>query len=192
MTDSLQKLFGSAARVKLLRLFLFNPLQHFTIPEAAKRAQVEEKVARVEITDLRRIGLLKRDRRGTHTRFLVDDRFSYLLSLQNLLLNVESRAEEVKKRFRKTGSIKLIIIAGMFVGEWEGDIDILIVGDRMKSRAFRTHLKKMEAEIGREIRYTLLSSTEFLYRLNMSDKLLRDVFDYPHRIILDTFDMGLN
>ena len=65
MTDTLIKLFGSAARVKLLRLFLFNPQHLISIEEAAIRAQVKPRDARQEISLFLRLGLLERHpRRG--------------------------------------------------------------------------------------------------------------------------------
>jgi hypothetical protein len=191
MTDNLQKIFGSNARLKLLRLFLFNPQHSFTAAEAAARTQIGPSEARRELVDLVASGLIRKNSRGKQTKYDVNGGFPYLLSLQNLLLNVTSRGEEVKARLRPAGTFKLIVIGGMFMGEWEASLDLLLVGDRIKERTLKTQIKKLEAEIGKEIRYTLLGSADFLYRLNMSDKLLRDVFDFPHKIILDKFDMGL-
>jgi hypothetical protein len=107
------------------------------------------------------------------------------------LLNVTSRGDEVKSRLKSVGSLKLIAIGGMFMGEWEANLDLLVVGERVRERALKAQVKKLEAEIGKEIRFAFLGSADFLYRLNMSDKLLRDMFDFPHRILLDKFDIGL-
>ena len=64
MTDGLQKLFGTPARVKLLRLFLFNPRSSFTVQDAAKRARVPEEEARREVLLFSRAGLILRAPRG--------------------------------------------------------------------------------------------------------------------------------
>jgi hypothetical protein len=191
MTDPLAKLFGSPARLKLLRLFLFNPLHSFTTEEAATRTQIEVGEARRQAGFLAASGLLKRNRRGKQLKYEVNNSFPYIRPLQDLLLNVESRELEVKDRLKGVGTIKLIIVAGLFMGQWESEIDLLVVGDKIKDRAFKAEIKKLEAEIGKEVRYVLLSSQDFLYRLNMSDRLMRDIFDFPHRIVLDKFDIGL-
>jgi hypothetical protein len=156
MTDSLQKIFGSASRLKLLRLFLFNPQHSFTLKEAAERTQVTSAEARRELADLVASGLIRKNRRGKENKFDVNAGFPYLLSLQNLLLNVTSRGEEVKQRLKVVGTLKLIVIGGMFMGEWEAALDLLLVGDRIKERALKSQIKKLEAEIGKEIRYRLL------------------------------------
>ncbi len=46
-------------------------------------------------------------------------------------------------------------------------------------------IRALEAEIGIEIRYATFISADLLYRVGMHDKLTRDVFDYPHQILID-------
>jgi hypothetical protein len=193
MADPLQKLFGSDARIKLLRLFLFNPKQTYTVPDAAQRSRVPERTARKELALFAQVGLIRRSptRRGSGLRYSANADFKYFAVLQNLLLNAPERAKDIFERVRVAGAIKLIVVAGIFVGDWEGRLDILIVGDRIKERRLRSRMRKLESEIGRELRYAELSSNDFLYRLNMNDKLVRDVLDYPHKIVLDRLNIGL-
>lgn len=190
MTDTLAKLFGSAARVKLLRLFLFNPKESISAAEAAAHARVAPGVARREITALRGIGLVKRAGRGK-SRYLLNPEFRYLAALQGLLLNAPARASDLESRLRATGAVKLIIMAGIFVGDWDGRLDLLVVGDRLNERLLKNRVRVLEAELGKEIRYAAMASQDFFYRLNMSDKLLRDVLDYPHAIAFDRLNIGL-
>ncbi len=191
MTDGLQKLFGSPARVKLLRLFLFNPRQSFTLADAAKRSRVPEDEVRKEIALFVRAELIGRAPRGKGVRYVLNSNFEYVAALQNLLLNAPARGQDIVERVRGTGTLKLMVLSGIFLGEWEGSLDLLAVGDRMKEKKLRESIRKLESEIGKEIRYTLLSTETFFYRLNLNDKLIRDVFDYPHTIVLDRLDIGL-
>jgi hypothetical protein len=190
MTDPLIKLFGSHARLKLLRLFLFNPSMSFTAAEAAARSRVSSPETRRELLNLVAAGLLRRARTKL-TRYELNEKFPYLQALKHLLLNTARRGETVPERLRSAGGIKLIILTGVFVGDVEGSFDMLIAGDRIRENALREKMKGLEAELGRELRYALLSTADFLYRLNMNDKLVRDVMDYPHRIVYDRLDIGL-
>ena len=190
MTDPLIKLFGSHSRLKLLRLFLFNPSLTFSAAEAAARSRVEAGAARRELINLVSAGLLRRAR-GKQTRYALNEKFPYLQALKNLLLNTARRGESVPERLLAAGSVKLVILTGVFVGDVEANFDMLIAGDRMKEGVLRERVKGLEAELGRELRYALLSTSDFLYRLNMNDKLVRDVMDYPHRIVHDRLDIGL-
>src|SRR5258708_449583 len=98
MTDGLQKLFGSPARVKLLRLFLFNPRSSFTVHDAAKRARVPEDEAQREIAVFSRAGLIVRAPRGKGVRYALDAEFEYVAALQNLLLNAPARGKDVVEK----------------------------------------------------------------------------------------------
>ncbi|HEY5382950.1 MAG TPA: hypothetical protein VIJ88_00090 [Candidatus Paceibacterota bacterium] len=193
MPDILSKLFGSAGRVKLLRLFLFNQKQSFTLVEAAARAQVKEKEARRELAMLEQIKLVKQVNRARAlgVRFVLNDDFKYIAALQNLLLNAPELGGELYERVRRTGSIKLVVVCGVFMGEWDAPLDALIVGDKVNERMLRDRVRRIEAEVGKEIRYALLTSESFFYRLNMNDHLLKDVFDYSHRIVHDKLQIGL-
>lgn len=190
MTDPLIKLFGSHSRLKLLRLFLFNPQEPFTAAEAAERSRISSASARREIAGLCQAGLLRR-LRGKAARYGLNEAFPYLRALKDLLLNTERRGESVPERLRAAGALKLVIVTGVFVGDVEGKLDLLVVGDRVREGVLRERVRMLEAELGRELRYALFSTPDFLYRLNMSDKLVRDVFDYAHRIVLDRLDIGL-
>lgn len=191
MADTLTKLFGSAARVRLLRLFLFNPKQAFTLAEAALRAQVAAEATRREVQILLRAGLLERHPRRNTTRYGLASTSPYIEALQNLLLNTPVRVYEMYERLRSVGAVKLIVVSGVFTGQWEATLDLLIVGDRIKERALEKKIKLLEAEMGKEVRFTVLTTAEFFYRLNMSDRLLRDIFDYPHTVVYDRLDIGL-
>ncbi len=190
MTDELSKLFGSAARVKLLRLFLFNPRQSFTVADVAERARVSEAEARHETALFERIGLVERAARGKGIRFALNASFEYVTALQNLLLNAPARSADIVSRLRGIGSLKMVVLSGVFVEEWSGRLDILIVGDKVQERKLRERIRQLEAEIGKEMKYALLTSEELTYRLNMNDKLVRDVLDYPHKVVLDRLNFG--
>ena len=191
MADSLERLFGSATRVKLLRLFLFNPRQSFSISDVVSRARVPVQNAHKEIELFLRVGLVRRSKRGHTRRFVLRDDFKYLSTLQALLLNAPARGEDILRRLRTAGGIKFVALSGIFVGDWDRTLDLLVVGDRVSERKLKSQIRRLESELGKELRYAFLSSKDFIYRLNMNDKLLRDVLDYTHRIVLDRINTGL-
>lgn len=191
MSDPLLKLFGSGARLKLLRLFLFNPRASFSATEVSSRARVTAPEARRELALYDSIGLIKRVARGSNVRYQTSAEFTHLAALQNLLLNAPARGGDIVGRLRGLGSFKLVVLSGVFLNEWDSPIDVLIVGEKLKVRNVQDQLKKLESEIGKELRYTILTGSDFLYRLNMNDKLLRDTFDYAHKVLLDKLNFSL-
>jgi hypothetical protein len=177
--------------VKLLRLFLFNPRLSFSLSDIAARSRVSDHEVRRELNLLHAAGMIERSPRGKGVRFGLSPKFAYTAALQNLLLNAPKRSDDIVKFVRTTGTIRMIILAGIFVGEWDERLDVLIVGDKVKERMLRERIRALEAEIGKEIRYALLNSENFYYRHNMNDKLVRDVLDYPHTVVFDKLNIGI-
>ena len=63
-------------------------------------------------------------------------------------------------------------------------IDILIVGDNLRKSFIQKTVAILESEMGRELSYALFTVEDFKYRVSMYDKLLRDVFEYPHERLI--------
>ncbi len=187
--ETLGKLFGSEAKVKIMRLFLFNPETIFDGSEIGERAKVDISKVRREMSNLEKIGLVKRRssvKKKSGHGFILESQFPYLLPLQNFLINIEPlQPKEIIKKVSKIGNIKLIVIAGVFLQEPESRADLLIVGDGVRPANLENLIKTLESEIGKELRYAYFTTDDFKYRISMFDKLIRDILDYPHKKILN-------
>lgn len=202
----LSKLFGSAARVKILRLFLLNSENAYDAVDVAARANVSSSTARREIAVLEKIGFIKKKvyavevehGRGKNVRiarrkvqgWTADPRFPYRLELQGLVINTPALApDEVLKKLASAGKIKVLIVAGVFIREDDSRVDLLVVGDGLKNTILEHAVRIIESEVGKEIRYTAFETKEFQYRLGIYDKLIRDILDYPHQTVVDRLDL---
>ena len=189
--DSLAKLFGSPARVKLLRLFLFNDDLTFLATEAAFRARLTKDVARKELTALTNAGILRKKTGKSPVGYSADKRFAHYDALRVFLRTTTDVSDSaIVTSFKKAGTVKLVVLSGLFTGALESKLDVLIVGDRMEERPLATAIHALEAELGRELRYACFTSEQFKYRLGVYDRLLRDVFDYPNRVIVDKIGLA--
>ncbi len=196
----LEKLFGNAGRVKIMKLFLFGSEEVFDKDLIINKSKVPSSVATKEIKLLLEIGLIKKkifiktennsktkkNVRNKIQGYVLNKEFSFLTPLRNLLINNEPlRSADIVKRIGKTGKIKLIVMAGVFIQNEDSRLDLLIVGDDVKERNLKNVINTMESEIGKELNFTFLKSIDFAYRQSVCDRLIRDVFDYPHEVILD-------
>jgi hypothetical protein len=209
----LGKIFGSSARVKLLRLFLFNPDQAYELSDAVQHVKVDKSKVRNELATLNRAGFIKRrsfykqavkkkakTRAGSITLreskhemkkkrvygWILDQKFPYLDAFQKFLINsTQFKDKDILKRLSKAGKLKLLVITGVFMRNLDSRLDVLVVGDRIRKPLLESGIKSMEADLGKELRYAVFSVNDFQYRLRLYDKLVRDVFDYPHRKIID-------
>ena len=89
------------------------------------------------------------------------------------------------RRFKGVGKIKFLAISGIFIDEPEARVDVLIVGDDLKKRSIENVLRTIEAEIGHELSYGALETSEFLYRVSVYDKFVRDILDVRHDTVID-------
>ncbi|MFZ1987839.1 MAG: hypothetical protein WAV21_02285 [Minisyncoccia bacterium] len=184
--DPLAKIFGSANRLKLLRLFLFNDDTAFALPDAAMRAKINVAATRKELNTLVAADVLKKRKSGKITTYQANQRFEHREALLMFLRSTTSvKDTHIIDWFRKAGTLRAIVLSGIFTGSLESKIDLLIVGDRLEERAIKSAVHDIEAELGRELRYAAFTTPDFRYRLGVYDRLIRDVMDYSHRTILD-------
>lgn len=197
-----EKLFGSAEKLRVLKLFLFNPDKAYDVGETAMRAQVADQTARKEICDLEKAGMLKqvgytkdirkqKDRkviigRKRTTGWKLKEDFPHTEAINTFLSAVHPfKSKDIVEKLSKAGKLQLIIISGVFIKYADARVDLLVVGDNIKEKMLENMIHEIEAEIGREIRYTLFETSEFRYRRSMFDRLIRDILDYPHEKVIN-------
>jgi len=197
--DVLGKLFGSSSVVKIMRLFLFNADKPHSFDEVSKKVKYSKDSIRKEVLDLESAGFIKKKlyfqkveigagkfKNKKCQGFILNKDFHYLSALQNLLIKIPPfTARDIERRFKGVGSIKLLIISGVFIQEWDTVADILIVGDNLNTSLVDRTVASLESEIGRELTYVVFDTGEFEYRMNVYDKLIRDILDYPHQKIVN-------
>jgi hypothetical protein len=188
--ETLGKLFGSECKVKIIRLFLFNPETVFDTATIADRVKEDVAKVRRELSGLNKIVFVKqrvkRGKNGSRRGFILNQNFAYLVALQTFLISSKPlQPKDIIRKVSSLGTLKLIVVAGTFTQNPDSRADILIVGDNIKRAAVEHVIKKLEAEIGKELRYAYFTTPDFLYRLNMYDKLVRDILDYPHQTIVN-------
>lgn len=198
--DPLSILFGSTARVKLLRFFLFNPSKQFTFDEISRRARLVRRTARTEINALERAGVIKgkqtyatvdgREKKMRVHAYTLNDKFPELQALQTFLFETAPINERTLMRhLRKAGKLDFVAMCGVFVRDFEQRLDVLLAMKTVPETKVETAIRSLESELGIEIRFAVLSSEDLVYRVGLHDKLTRDVFDYPHQILVDKLDV---
>lgn len=204
--NTLEKLFGSAAQVKIMRLFIFNPKLVLDPTEIARRTKVRSASVRTVMSTLEKTGLVKKKSfskkvnatlgRGKKKKKVIrtkkmkgwtlNEGFTYLSPLRVLLMPSDALSNrEIEKKISVAGRVKLVIISGVFIHEPEARVDLVIVGDQMKTEKLRNIVSDLEARVGSELSYAALDTEEFKYRHNINDRLIRDILDFPHEKIVN-------
>ncbi len=204
--ETLSTLFGNPSKIKILRLFLFNPDTSFLLEEIASRTNCSKQIVKSELIPLIKIELIKKkdivkdveSKKGSISKikkvkgvgYSINSKFTYLEPLKNLLTIASLRADEsLTKRFTNAGKIKLFIASGVFIQNWDSRVDLLIVGDDLNLHKIENVIKGIESEIGKEISYSAFETQDFEYRLNIHDRLVRDIIDFQHITLLDRLNI---
>ncbi len=185
--EILGKILGSSARVKIMRLFLLNPKNGFSKKDIIKRSRVNPNIAGREIKLLASIGFIKKYSKAWSFNPL----FKYAGEFDKLLASSDSLDKKtIENNFRKVGRVKFLLVSGIFIKNKDARVDLLIVGDKMKKSKIEEEIRKLEAEIGTELKYSVFDTKDFIYRLNMYDKLVRDILDFPHEVLLQAKELS--
>lgn len=184
--EKLAKLFGSPARLKMLRLFVFNKEVPFTVGEVVERTRLSRDSVRREIAELSASELLSKKGERTSARYQINSRYEHLAALNVFIRETTAvQPKRIVAALKRAGTLRLVALSGHFTGILEPQVDLLVVGDHLDDRVLARTVHALEAELGREIRYASFATADFRYRLGVYDRLLRDVFDYPHRLLID-------
>ena len=196
MADPLAILFGSTARVKLLRFFLFNPSKVVMFDDISRRTKLVRRTARTEMTALEKAGVIKqkvvymdvpgKSRKLKAVGYMLSKDFPELQALQTFLFETAPiDGKNLLKHLRKAGTLDFVGISGVFVRDFEQRLDVLLAMNKFNEAKVEKAIRSLEAEVGIEIRFSAMSSEDLLYRVGMYDKLTRDFFDYTHQVLVD-------
>ncbi|MBI4280799.1 hypothetical protein HY628_01215 [Candidatus Uhrbacteria bacterium] len=195
----LEHLFGSKTRVKLLSLFLHNSDQSFYVRELVRRIGAQIHSVRRELANLCKMGIIC-SRGGSREKgissalrkkyFQAERSFVLYDELQSLLRKAQVLVERhLVERVSGLGDVRYLVLCGKFLGE-KSPIDLLVVG-RVSAASLQRLLKRFEQEIGFELNYTLMSSDEFAYRRDITDRFLYSILEGKKMVMINRFPWNI-
>ena len=196
MSEPLIALFDTQARVRLLRMFVFNPSLEAGMQEVLRRAKLSQRAAKTELNILERAGIIKKKfiietneatgKRRKVLGFTLNRQLPIAAPLQTFLYETAPiNAKTLQRHLQGVGKIQVLVAAGVFIREFERRIDVLVATEKLHAHKVEIAIRNLEAELGVEIKYAAFSTEDLRYRIGMHDKLIRDVFDYPHDLVVD-------
>lgn len=189
----LETLFESPVKVKLLKLFLRNPGRFFHEKEISKKLQAPPGLVEKQLDGFLNIGFLKKKtiikdkkdlQKGIY--FSASPDFAFYHELRSLILKSSPASKEkILNRVQKLGSIKLLLLAGVFLNSENSRLDLFIVGDHISQAKLGAFLRDLEAEVGKDIAFALMSAKEFNYRFHMFDRFVHDILEKPNEKLVN-------
>lgn len=196
----LAKLFGSTARVKILKLFLLNPDTSYYIRQIARHLNLQLSAVRRELENLETLELLEthsgseedeegmseeRGNKNDRKYYKANRNFILFNEIRELILKAQILCEkDFTDKLKKLGTIRLLILSGLFLNDAQAGVDMLIVGNFDKAKVARL-VKKLEEELVTEVNYAVLSEEEFKYRRQVTDVFLYSVLEGKKIVVVD-------
>lgn len=204
--DALESLFESISKTRILRIFMRNSADIFTLEALSRRSGLRTSAVKKELEKLRYTGIIsskkitlreelsgrsKSEKRKMITRkavgFFANTHFE-LFSELRLLFTKASLAskQKIAQKIKSLGKgVKLAVISGIFLNNEHSRIDLLVVGNGIKKGRFERLLAELEADMGKQLRYALMDTKEFSYRMDMYDRFLRDILEVSHEKLIN-------
>ncbi len=125
-------------------------------------------------------------------KYTLNPSFEFFTELRSLMLKSSPQEKEkMTQRVSSLGRVRLALISGIFLNDpdtasqYETPADLFIVGDDIDRKRLRTFLVNLEAEVGSEVKLTIMDKEEFMYRYNMFDRFVRVLLEGPHEKIIN-------
>ena len=162
MKNQLEILFGSRERWRLIKFFLLNGKTEFLAKEIIEKNKLSLKEATLVLNQLAKSQFLTTHSKQGKKFFALNKEFPFLEELKNLVVrsNVFPQCESLEK-IKSLGEVKLALISGAFINYPKSKTDLLIVGDALSQARVKHLLEDLEAEMGREVNYSIMTLAEF-------------------------------
>lgn len=181
MAEILEFLFGSKTKARLLRFFLMNPEQEFKTADISVKNIIKISQARSALNEFKKNRFILERKKGGVKYYILNQKFPFLVELKGLFIksNIYPQCSSLDK-IKTIGDVKLALISGVFLNYAKSKADMVLVVNNVSRSKLKNLMSNIEAEVGKEISYVLMSSEEFKYRLDMLDRFLLDFLESPH------------
>jgi hypothetical protein len=215
----IEQLFGSKTRVKLLQLFYSNPNRAFYVREITRKINEQINSVRRELSNLLSIGIITSDATQNRLYYEVNQEYEHYKPLAMIFggmkleapvaekpakKDAKMSAEQVPepmvpkadvssehpmaKGFRSIGKVDLALLTGQFTRDDTAGIDVLIVGNVTESKADK-FIADLEQAENKELRYTILPTDNYVYRLQINDRFISNVLGAKKQVIINAQDL---
>lgn len=190
MKNDLDFLFGSRVRWRMIKFFMLNEKEAFSAQEILEKNRFEngetKKESKKVLASLEKAKFIySRSQKGKKLYYL-NTRSPFYNELKGLVIksNIYPQCKQLN-RVRNLGEVKLALVAGVFINNPKSKTDILLVVDNVSRAKLKHLIEELEAELGKEINYSLMDMQEFKYRLKMFDKFIFELLEQPHEIVIN-------
>lgn len=193
----LTKLFGSQARVKILKIFVLNPEHKFYLRQLSRDLKMQVNSIRRELENLQSFGLLIADEHKDslgdekgHSKtekkyYHVDKDFVLFPEIKALVVKSQIlSSNEFVEKLKNACSPRVLILSGTLANNPKSQTDILLVG-RFNREKIISLISELEEDLGRELNYTIMDHREYRYRVDIADFFIYNIIHGKKIVLVD-------
>lgn len=185
MFKELSRIFASPARVKVLKFFALQSGVRISPADAAVQLGMSRAKVESELRALSNLAILQKRGQGKKVTYMFPGTHPYSEAIRVFLESTTVPDDKtVLSAFRGVSGVTLIAATGTLMQDPRPSLDLLIVTRRPKNPLIARAVRRLETGTALSLRYAVLETGEYKNRLETHDRLLRDVFDFSHRVIL--------
>ena len=192
---SIDALFGSKTRVKLLHLFLNNPGKAFFVREITRLVDEQINSVRRELANMMAVGVVHSESSENKLYYQVNEDYEFYTPFRAIFsdeqivsksqaIKHDSEGKEWQQLILDTSGIRAAVAAGILVQGSASPVDLLLVSNLSKQKLTGL-VQKIEGIEQRELNYSVLSYDEFYYRLSVRDKFIMEMLSSKHIVVRD-------
>lgn len=194
---TIDALFGSKTRVKLLYLFLNNPGKSFYVREITRLIDEQINSVRRELSNLLGVGVITSSTADNKLYYEINQRYEFYTAFRAIFAGeqVSSGAISTRRSGKSANAwrgdvealpgLRVAIAAGILVKGSASNVDLVLIGNTTPQRVKKL-CGDIEKQIGRAVNYTTMTYDEFYYRLSVRDRFVSEILSSKHEVIVDT------
>jgi len=187
---SLESLFISKVRIKALKYFALNPGRPIHLRGAVREFVEEINAVRRELGRLEDIKFIDSETKGNKKYFVTNTAHPFFNELVSILHKSYGLGGEIVANAKKIGEVEYAFLTSSFTkGDYKGTqvIDMVIIGN-IDMQFLEDIVHKIQNEIGREVHYMVLKSTEFQIRKRRRDQLIIDLMIQDNVMLIGDYE----
>ncbi len=190
----IEQLFGSKTRVKLLKLFYGNPNRAYYVREITRKIDEQINSVRRELSNLLTIGIISSETTNNRLYYEVNQDYEYYDALSAIFGKggkassvkvIPTEVAEENKDLQALGHVEFALYTGQFTRDESSGVDLLVVGDVNPTKV-QNFVSELESKENKEIRYAVMSPSEFKYRSQIHDRFITAVLSAKVQVLIDT------
>lgn len=185
-TKTLESLFVSKVRIKVLNYFVMNPNTSIHLRGAVREFEEEINAVRRELSRLEESEFITSESKGNRKYFKLNVEHPFYSELASIFHKSFGLGSEIVINVAKIGVIDFAFLTPHFTKNlpaqgqvvdlvFVGDLDLSFVEEMIKNYQYRT---------GREVHYMVMKSQEFIMRKRRRDQFVSDILMLDNTVLI--------